>query len=127
MQQTHSAQIINGRLVPKNVSQFNRSMTAMPDGEYVIFVESWYDKSLYSWMKKYRRMVDVVAKDAGEQKQDIHEMVKREILPELFENKDLLLQPAYPEISTKYLNEHGWDMLIKNFQFWVFKNYDYCI
>lgn len=125
--QHHKADIIDGKLVLKDKQRFTNGMFNMPDGAYLITVEKFPDTSLRGWMNRYRLYVDVVAKDAGESRNDLHNMVKKDILPELFQNPELLLQPIYPEISTKYLNEQGWDMLLKNFSIWVLSRYDYCI
>ena len=95
-------------------------LTQLDDGNYNVFIEKGE-----VGQAKYFFYRDVIADFLGygtkREKQELHEYIKLELLPEIFKDPENLNTENYDQIekySTTYLSPRGFNSLNRNLEIW---------
>lgn len=118
-----TAEIKDGKLA---VGQAWGNMIAnMFDGRYLIsFTPLNPQSDIKTYMRLYFLKVDIIAKEVGEDRYQVHEYAKEYILHDMAENNPELFEKVIDRISTVNLTEQGWIAYIDAFDIWAFINYN---
>lgn len=104
MKRYHRAEIKNGKFI-SDKQRFNDSMASMPDGQYLWCLIKTQDRTPRDWQNYYFAVLGEWSLDTGYTKDNLHQMVKADLFPELF-----------TETSTTDLDADQWNMLIWNLE-----------
>lgn len=96
------AKITGGSLVMSNKKQFLRTIKHMPEGSYIVSVFRQIKGTSREMQKLYFAILGEWMNDTGWTKDALHDLVKDELFPQLFE-----------QTSTSDLTSKEWTILIK--------------
>jgi hypothetical protein len=104
----------NKRFALRNRAGFDAAIKHYKDGEYLVVLHSMKEKDLIEWRRFYFAQLGEWSVDTGYEKADLHQMVKDELFPELFEG----------ETSTADLTNTQWNILFLNLQDWLILKFE---
>lgn len=109
----------------KNKDFLLEQINNLEDGTYNVIIE----KSEVG-QAKYFFYRDVIAEYLGygtkKEKEELHNTIKLELLPNVFKNPDNLNTEDYERLSysTKFLSDRGWITLINDLSIWAMSKFD---
>lgn len=98
--------IKNGKFALRSRQAFDNSIKHYKDGEYLVALYNLREKDQIEWQQFYFAVIGEWSTDTGYTKDEIHEMVKSELFPEIFDN----------EASTTELSNIQWNILFLNLE-----------
>lgn len=113
MKRYHRAEISNGKFI-SDKERFKSTMATMPDGRYLFCLIKTQDRTLRDWQNYYFAVLGEWSLDSGYSKDEIHQMVKTELFPQLYEQ----------ETSTRDLDEDQWNIMMWNLENWLILKFE---
>lgn len=107
MKRYHKAQIKDGKFISDRM-KFREMISSMPDGSYLILLLKTEDKTPREWQNYYFAIIGEWSLDTGYTKDELHQMIKDELFPQLFKVS-----------STTDLDTDQWKMLMWNLENWL--------
>lgn len=119
IKQYHKCKIEGGKLI-LNKDKFSNAVSVLPEGSYLLTLTKVSDRTIRESQNYYFAILTELSRHSGEEKQDLHEMVKGSVLKGMF--------PRWKTLTTtKMKTTDQWDMFIFNLGIWAFKNYEFLI
>lgn len=109
--------------------KFKSIIKNLENGQYLVHFTKISPKSKEEWRKYYFLLRDILYEDGetGYTKQQLHDLVKKEILMKLIDDNDNFnddeLDPT-EWLSTSWLSEQGWQKFVKLFKEWSFEKFN---
>lgn len=119
LQRYHKCDITGGKLVLGNRDRFTAACSTLPEGKYLLTLTKLSDRNIRESQKYYFAILTELSRHTGEEKMDLHEMIKADVLHGMF--------PSRKKLTTTKLDEDQWDMFIMNVAFWAFRNYEFTV
>ena len=113
MKRYHKAKIEKGKFV-SNKERFKHMISTLPDGDYLFMLLKTQDRTPRDWQNYYFAIVGEWSLDTGYTKDDLHQMVKAELFPQLYES----------ETSTTSLDSDQWQVLMWNLENWLILKFE---
>lgn len=73
-------------------------------------------KDAKHWQRQYFKIVDEIVEVTGYKKNEIHNLIKREVLKKYFQNNE--------KVSTKDLKEEYWEQFLDDVKYYFFCELD---
>jgi hypothetical protein len=106
MKHYYQGVVKDGRFALRSRKGFDASIKYYKDGEYLVALYSMREKDPQEWRQFYFAVLNEWSLDTGYTKEELHEMVKDELFPELFDG----------ETSTSQLTNTQWNILFLNLE-----------
>lgn len=119
LQQYHKATIDEKGKLVLNRDKLANAVSALPAGRYLLSLIKTSDRTIRESQNYYFQILTELSRFSGEEKNDLHEMVKQTVLKGMF--------PRRKKLTTTALTEDQWDMFIMNLGIWTFNNYEFLI
>jgi hypothetical protein len=113
MKRYHRAEIKDGKFI-SDKERFKQSIASMPDGKYLWCLIKTQDRSPRDWQNYYFAILGEWSLDTGYTKDELHQMVKNELFPQLYEGK----------ASTTELDVDQWNMMMWNLENWLILKFE---
>jgi hypothetical protein len=113
MKRYHKAEIKNGKFI-SDKQRFRQSIGSLPDGRYLFCLISTQDRTPRDWQNYYFAILGEWSLDTGYTKDDLHQMIKSELFPQVFET----------ETSTTALDGDQWQILMWNLENWLILKFE---
>lgn len=101
----HKAKIVKGKFI-SDKKRFTDSVATMIDGDYLFCLIKSSDKTPREWQNYYFVIIGEWSLDVGYTKDELHQMIKDELFPQVFET----------ETSTTDLTVEQWQILLWNLE-----------
>ena len=115
MRHYYKGTIKQGKFKLNNKKAFDSSVSHFRDGNYLVALLNLTNKSQREWQAFYFAILGEWSNDVGLTKAELHDLVKSELFPDLFET----------ETSTTDLSNEKWNILffnLENFLILKFEN-----
>lgn len=106
MRYYYKGTIKNGKFNLNNRKAFDSSVSHLRDGNYLVALLNLTNKSQREWQAFYFAVLGEWSNDVGLTKSELHDLVKSELFPDLFENIT----------STTELSNTEWNILFFNLE-----------
>lgn len=98
-----------------NKEKFRKSVSTMPDGNYLMILVKMSDKDEREFQKWYRVLLKEMSLTTGHSPEEMHELAKADVLSEMGLS------------STTELDTIGWNEYIERLAQWGLENFDFII
>lgn len=106
MRYYYKGTIKDGKFKLNNRKAFDSSVSNLRDGNYLVALLNLTNKNQREWQLFYFAVLGSWSEDVGLTKSELHDLVKSELFPELFEL----------ETSTTELTNEQWNILFFNLE-----------
>lgn len=106
MKHYYKGKVEKGKFSLLNRKAFDTSIKHYKDGEYLVTLFRLRNKDQREWQEFYFAVLGNWSDDTGYTKGELHDMVKQELFPDLFET----------ETSTTELTNEQWNILFFNLE-----------
>jgi hypothetical protein len=106
MKHYYKAFVKDGKFKLRNRTGFDASIKHYRDGDYLVALYAIREKDQREWQQFYFAVLGEWSNDTGYSKDWIHDMIKSELFPEIFET----------ETSTTDLSNTQWNILFLNLE-----------
>lgn len=113
MQRYHKAKIKNGEFV-SDKRKFRETISTLPDGDYLFCLIKTEDRTPRDWQNYYFAILGEWSLDTGYAKGELHQMVKDQLFPQLYDNFT----------STTELDNDEWKIMMFNLENWLILKFE---
>jgi hypothetical protein len=113
MKRYFKAKIKDGKFY-SNKEQFRNGVSSLPDGEYIQLLVKTSDRTLRESQNYYFVQIGEWALSTGHTKDELHDMIKKDLFVELFDSP----------VSTADLTEADWSLVFLNLENWLLLKFE---
>lgn len=112
MKKYQKAEVVKGKFI-SDKNRFKEMIANTPDGKYLFCLISIQDRSPREWQNFYFAVLGQWSLDTGYTKDDLHQMAKDELFPELTD-----------KTSTGDLDADEWNVIMWNLENWLILKFE---